>query len=46
MDNAVVVEVGHCGQCSADEVCRVGFIVASFSTYSVEEFAAEGKIGY
>lgn len=46
MDNAVVVEVGHCGQGSADEVCCVGFIVASFSTYSVEKFAAESKVGY
>ena len=42
----MVVEVGHCGQGSADEVCCVGFIVASFSTYSVEEFAAEGEVGY
>ena len=46
VDNAVIMEVGNCGQGSADEVCRIGFIVASFSTYSVEEFAAEGKVGY
>ena len=46
VDNAVVVKVGNCGQGSADEVCGVGFIVAAFSTYSVEEFAAEGQVGY
>lgn len=46
MNNAVVVKVGHCGQGSTNEVCGVGFIIASFSTYSVEEFAAEGKVGY
>ena len=46
VDNAMVVEVGHCGQSSPDEVCGVGFIVAAFSTYSVEELATEGEVGY
>ena len=46
MDDAMVVEVGDCGEGSADKVCGVGFVVASFSTYSVEEFAAEGEVGY
>ena len=46
MDDAVVVEVGYCGQGSADEVCGVGFVVASFSAYSVEELATEGEVGY
>lgn len=44
--DAVVVQVGHCGEGSADEVCGVGFIVAAFSTYSVEELAAEGEVGH
>ena len=42
----MIVEVGHCGEGSADEVCGVGFIVASLSAYSVEEFAAKGEVGY
>ena len=42
----MVVEVGHCGEGSTDEVCGVGFIVTAFPTYSVEEFAAEGEVGY
>ena len=46
MDDAVVVEVGHCGEGGPDEVCGVGFVVAAFSTYPVEEFAAEGEVGY
>ena len=46
VDNAMVVEVGNCGQGSANEVCGVGFIVAAFSTYSVEEFATEGEVSY
>ena len=46
MDDAVVVEVSDCREGSADEVCGVGFVVASFSAYSVEEFAAEGEVGY
>ena len=46
VDDAVVVEVGHCGEGGADEVCGVGFVVAAFSTYTVEEFAAEGEVRY
>ena len=46
VDDAVVVQVGHCGEGGADEVCGVGFVVAAFSTYSVEELAAEGEVGY
>lgn len=46
MYNAVVVEVGNSGEGCADEVRGVGFVVAAFSTYSVEQFTTQGKIGY
>ena len=44
MDDAVVVEVGDGGESCANEVCGVGFVVASFSAYSIEEFTAEGEV--
>lgn len=40
----MIVEVGYGGEGCSDEVCSVGLVVAAFSAYSVEEFAAEGKI--
>ena len=46
MDYAMVVEVGNSGEGCADKVCGVGFVVTAFSTYSVEQFTTEGKIGY
>lgn len=46
MDDAVVVKVGYSGECSSDEICGIGFVVAAFPAYSVEELAAEGKIGH
>ncbi len=40
----MVVEVGDGGEGCADEVCGVGFVVASLSAYAVEELAAEGEV--
>lgn len=40
----MVVEVGNGGESCADQICGVHFIVAPFSTYSIEEFAAEGEV--
>lgn len=46
MYNPVIVEIGDGRESCADEVCSVGFVVASFSTYSIEQFTAEGEVGY
>ena len=45
VDNAMVVKVGDSGEGCADEVRGVGFVVAAFSTYSIEELSAEGEVG-
>ena len=45
VDDAVVVEVSDGGEGGADEFGGVGFVVASFPAYTVEEFTAEGEIG-
>ena len=37
---AVVVEVGHSGECRADEVSGVGFIIGTLAADPVEELAA------
>lgn len=44
MDDAVVVEIGHSGESCANEICGIGFVVASFSAYSIEEFTAKGEV--
>ena len=45
MNNPMVMEVGDSGESCADEVCSVGFVVASFSTYSIKQFTAESEVG-
>ena len=45
MDNAVIVEVCDSGEGGTDELCGVELVVAAFSTYSVEELSAKGKVG-
>ena len=42
----MVVEVGDSGECCADEVGGVGFIVTAFPAYPVEELTAECEVGY
>lgn len=42
----MVMEVGDSREGCADEVCSVGFVVASFATYAIEQFPAECKVGY
>ena len=44
MNNAVVMEIGDGGESGANEVCSVGFIVATFSAYPVEQFSTKGEI--
>lgn len=41
----MVVEVGYGGECRADEVGCIAFVVAAFPAYPVEEFTAEGEVG-
>ena len=41
----MVVEVGDRGEGCADQVCGVGFVVAAFSAYPIEKFAAESEVG-
>ena len=43
---AMVVEICNGGERCADEVCSVRFVVAPFSTYSIEKFSTEGKVSY
>lgn len=43
---AMIMEIGDSGESCADEVCSVGFVVASFSTYAIEQFPAEREVGY
>ena len=45
MNDTVVVEVCNGGEGCADKVRGVGFVVASFPTYAVEELAAESEVG-
>ena len=44
MNNPVVVEVCNSGEGCPNKVGGVGFIVASFPTYAVEELAAESEV--
>jgi len=41
VDDPVVVEIGDGAQRRADQFARVGFVVASFTTYPIEELTAE-----
>ncbi len=41
----MVVEVGDGGEGGANKISGVGFVVAAFTAYSVEKFAAEGQVG-
>lgn len=45
MDNAVIVQVSNGRECGADKVGGVGFVIRAFTTYAIEELAAESKIG-
>ena len=40
----MVVEVSYGGEGCSDEVCSIGLVVASFSTYSIEKFASEREV--
>jgi len=44
VDDAVVVEIGYCGEDCSDEVGGVGFEVGPFSTYAVEKLTSKGEI--
>ena len=45
MYNAMVMKIGDGGKSCADKVRSVRFVVASFSTYSIEQFTAESEVG-
>lgn len=45
MYNAMIVQISHRGQHGAGKVCRVGLVVTPLATDTVEELAAQGKIG-
>lgn len=40
----MIVKVGDSGESSADELRRVGLIVAAFSAYPVKELAAQCQV--
>ena len=44
--DAMVMKIGDGGESRSNKVCGVRFIVASFPTYSIEQFTAEGEVCY
>lgn len=40
----MVMKIGDGGESRSNKVCGVRFIVASFPTYSIEQFTAEGEV--
>src|SRR5699024_9763330 len=45
MHDTMVVQISHCGEDRADEVCSVGLVVAAFTADAVEQLSSESEIG-